>query len=178
MIIYHGTDEESAKNIINSGIDLSLCSEIADFGQGFYTTIDKNFAIKCANRASKRTDNNPALVVIDYCSDSVRGVKYFGKPSVEWLQFIVNNRAYNTDKTYLDVVGTCKDHNADARHHVVQGLTADGNIVDFVEYCIINKEKVQEEDISNIFSKNYPEQISFHTEKSLKHIKVKSIEFL
>jgi hypothetical protein len=38
LTVYHGTDDGSAQNIRNNGIDLSYCRSLADFGRGFYTT--------------------------------------------------------------------------------------------------------------------------------------------
>ena len=48
MKLYHGTNATSAYSIFNDGIDLSKSMLYLDFGQGFYTTDDKNKAIKRA----------------------------------------------------------------------------------------------------------------------------------
>jgi uncharacterized protein DUF3990 len=38
LTLYHGTDYESAVQIMSGGVDLSRCSPLTDFGRGFYTT--------------------------------------------------------------------------------------------------------------------------------------------
>ena len=50
MILYHGTDEQSAKGIISQGVDLFAGSIHTDFGPGFYTTPDFDLAQKWAER--------------------------------------------------------------------------------------------------------------------------------
>lgn len=36
--LLHGTDDDSATHILTSGVDLTKCSPLTDFGCGFYTT--------------------------------------------------------------------------------------------------------------------------------------------
>lgn len=63
LILYHGTDDESAGKIIAYGIDLSLCSPLTDFGRGFYTTTNldqaKNWGVL---KAKKLRPRNPKTV--------------------------------------------------------------------------------------------------------------------
>ena len=58
LCLYHGTDEESALNIIRYGVDLSRCSPLRDFGQGFYTTTHleqaKSWGVVKATKVRKR----------------------------------------------------------------------------------------------------------------------------
>lgn len=41
---YHGTNESSALNICEHGIDFTKSKKELDFGRGFYMTDDKNVA--------------------------------------------------------------------------------------------------------------------------------------
>lgn len=63
LILYHGTDNESARRIIAAGVDLSLCSPLTDFGRGFYTTTNldqaKNWAVL---KAIKIRERNPKAI--------------------------------------------------------------------------------------------------------------------
>ncbi|MFL9610966.1 hypothetical protein ACKF11_12845 [Methylobacillus sp. Pita2] len=44
MLLYHGTDMESAENIINHGVDINKCTK-GYFGQGFYLATNVELAI-------------------------------------------------------------------------------------------------------------------------------------
>jgi hypothetical protein len=164
MYLYHGTNLRSAQNIIKHGISISKCSESTDFGQGFYTTESIQFAIKCALRKAKRTDDDAALLKYEIDASKLRGVKYFSKPTLEWCQFVINNRC---GYEYFRATGA-GIHNLDGKYEVVRGLTADGNVVDFAQYCLENLCIVQKIDIAEIYSKTYPEQFTFHSERSFK----------
>jgi Protein of unknown function (DUF3990) len=50
VVVYHGTDEISARNIQNNGIQLALCRPAADFGRGFYVTSNLHQAEQWANQ--------------------------------------------------------------------------------------------------------------------------------
>lgn len=52
ILLYHGTDLNSANSIRLTGVDLTRCRSLADFGKGFYTTTNllqaKNWAkLRC-----------------------------------------------------------------------------------------------------------------------------------
>jgi Protein of unknown function (DUF3990) len=55
LVVYHGTDDVSAANImapappLNHGIQLAYCRPLADFGQAFYTTTYFHQAANWAN---------------------------------------------------------------------------------------------------------------------------------
>ena len=164
MVLYHGTDSESAKDILQNGIRVKEGNESTDFGQGFYTTESLKFAIKSANRASKRTDNPPALLQFDFDSNKARGIKFFRASTKEWAQFIVNNRCG------LEYVAATKtgEHNLDGKFEIVQGRIADGNVVDFAQDCLEKTSVVTDEDAKMIYSESYPEQITFHSQRSIR----------
>lgn len=167
MILFHGTDIKSANNILDEGIRIEEGNDATDFGQGFYTTQDRGFAIKCAIRASKRTDLPPALISFEFEEMFAHKIKVFQGASVEWAQFIVNNRCG------LEYVAKTKAgaHNLDGKYEVVRGLVADGNIVDFAQSCLEEMAVVVEDDIGLIYSDRYPEQISFHSKESCSLLK-------
>ena len=162
MNLHHGTNLVSAQNIIRQGIDLSKCSESTDFGKGFYTTESVYFARKCANRKAKRADDKAALLKFEVNASKFRGIKYFPTPTIEWCQFVVNNRCgyeyYHSTMTGI--------HNLDGKFEVVRGLIADGNVVEFAQYCLEHEYVVCNSDISEIYSSTYPEQYTFHSERS------------
>ena len=51
---YHGTNESSAHNICEHGIDFTKSKKELDFGRGFYMTDDKNVAKKRAQTQTKK----------------------------------------------------------------------------------------------------------------------------
>ena len=57
--LYHGCDDEAAVAIFKTGVDLSKCKLLADFGQGFYTTTNLIQAKSWANRRCKATSVAP-----------------------------------------------------------------------------------------------------------------------
>ena len=90
LYLYHGTDEESALNIIHFGVDLSRCSALRDFGQGFYTTTHleqaKNWGITKATRLRKRGRKSVGCVLeLQVSRDWLGGLDtlVFLRPAVE-----------------------------------------------------------------------------------------------
>lgn len=73
MVLYHGTDDKSANNIVKNGIDLYSGSLHTDFGPGFYTTPD----IKLAEIWAKRKGIFSRGAVVSYVIDE----EYLGKVS-------------------------------------------------------------------------------------------------
>ena len=51
---YHGTNESSAHNICEHGIDFTKSKKELDFGRGFYMTDDKQVAKKRAQTQTKK----------------------------------------------------------------------------------------------------------------------------
>lgn len=50
LVVYHGTDENSALHIARNGISLAACRPLADFGRGFYVTSSLHQAQQWANQ--------------------------------------------------------------------------------------------------------------------------------
>ena len=73
-ILYHGTDLESAKEICGGNIDVKKGSSHTDFGQGFYTTDDKDRAIRWAYRKAKVRKSKPALITLYFDEGSAHPI--------------------------------------------------------------------------------------------------------
>jgi hypothetical protein len=80
LVLYHGCDDVSAQAIslpsppYNHSINLTYCSPLTDFGQGFYTTTNlhqaKNWAnLRCQRLRSAIPPNNVSAVVLEFNVD-------------------------------------------------------------------------------------------------------------
>jgi hypothetical protein len=54
LVLYHGTDDASAKSILAEGVKLRFCNALTDFGRGFYTTTNLAQAWDWAALRAKR----------------------------------------------------------------------------------------------------------------------------
>ena len=168
MILYHGTDSDSASDIKENGIDLTRGKVRADFGKGFYLTPDKTNAIIWARRKSIYT--TPYIVSVDFDLDAARRngwVKEFQGCSIEWAQFVINNR---NREAYIEKMAL-NDNNLDGRYPVVIGQIADGNIGEVSARLREQLSPVTETELKAITEAIYPLQISLHTEYVLPLIK-------
>lgn len=174
MILYHGTDAGSARDIDVHGINLLAGEPKTDFGQGFYTTIDFNTA---AERAlHKAIFEDPCVVCVDFDNKMAETLvfKRFLKPDYQWAQFIINNR---NGIIYAEHMKYNK-HNLDARYDIVSGQIADGNIMRIARILNREKREVGTEDLKLMLARKFPFQYSFHTEESLACIKDISVQNL
>lgn len=182
MKVYHGTIDRYAANIQRYGIDLYHSKLYLDFGKGFYTTSNYDFAMNTAkykafrnNSYSKNTPARPSIIVFEYCESSAAALKTmsFPEPSVEWCKFVIANRLSN-DQIRLNL-----HHNFDAKYDIVSGVTADGasgvleNLVVDVQSGIISIENIDFTLIAPACSSDWGDQISFHTPKSFTCIQYK-----
>lgn len=189
MIVYHGTDIESACNIINNGIDLSCGDKSVDNGQGFYTTPSYDFALKRAKNTAKTASMfngrlvQPAVIELEIDLDNAMisydvNVKSFNGCTDDWKQFIVFNRLGKKflKKWKID----SKNHNLDAKYDIVIDETADSHIADIVSSMryaksIDNlKENISKVDKSN--KEYWDKQISLHTLAALNFVKSMKIK--
>ncbi len=85
-IIYHGTILRSAKDIAENGVNLTIGRKNLDFGQGFYTTEDKEQAIEWAKRKAFNKDI-PAVVCLQAEFNHLN-VKNFLLQDAEWQKAI------------------------------------------------------------------------------------------
>lgn len=69
IILYHGTDWESALDILNHGIDITklryLQQAVTQLGEGFYTTNDIDTAWYFASTAPGSIDKNYTVIEIE-----------------------------------------------------------------------------------------------------------------
>jgi hypothetical protein len=91
MILYHGSD------IAIDKIDLSKCNPNKDFGQGFYLTDLKQQAQDMAIRRTRMTGQGaPTISMFEFdeavLKENTLNIKVFPSVSVEWAQFVLNNR--------------------------------------------------------------------------------------
>lgn len=112
-VLYHGSNVE-----INE-IDLGKCRPGKDFGKGFYLNPNYEQARGMAEKAVRIMMEGAAVVnafqfdetVCDVFNESLN-VKVFDDYSIEWAEFIVNNRRNRTDKPihpYDIVIGPIAD---------------------------------------------------------------------
>lgn len=137
--------------------DLAHSRKYLDFGKGFYTTTNGEMAKRWATIKMEREYSNEGYVNFYENKEFPPEfkVKHFTSMDEEWLDFIINNR------------------NDLAFHHdydVVIGPTADLDVVKIIqdyEQGIENKKQT----LDKLKTKQVGTQISFHTERAVKHLK-------
>jgi len=157
MKLYHG----SRFGVENP--DLQKCRSATDFGHGFYTTTSFKQAEQWAKIKQRRAKSKTAVVsVFDFdetlLHSSSYKVRHFEKATQEWLEFVIGNRRGTSTHNYDFVMGPVAN---DALYATIllyeQGvLTANAAIEQLKTHILFD-------------------QLSFHTEKALKHLKFKEI---
>lgn len=178
ILLYHGTIDKYADDIIQNGILLKKSKRHLDFGPGFYTTPDKDFAIVTAKRRMKRynifRENKVDWVewrVLEFECDedelnSLRR-KLFVEANEEWARFILANRCSNTS------IHSSFDNNINGKYDIVCGPTADGtngSLTPIVKAIDLGKLRIEDADYSSFAPSTHgawDDQFSFHTAKSL-----------
>ena len=152
MILYHGT------NIQFETIDLSKCRPHKDFGKGFYLTSIESQAIDMAQRRCNFGETGFPIVQKyewDEKTDDMQ-VLVFEDISVEWAEFIVNNRDRNNTESH--------------RYDLVVGPIADDGVVyqinRYLQNIITLNDLVRE-----LKYKKLNNQYCFCTEKAISHLK-------
>lgn len=173
MIVYHGTMDRYAEDIQHNGILLTKSKEFLNFGKGFYTTPDFNFAFNTACLKANRNNEhggvyaNPAILKFEF-NEKVDGIirKSFDGYNNEWKRFVLHNRL---GVKYIEQYNL-KGHNIDCKYDIVCGETADGDI----SSLILNIKRGNVEINNQIYElidikrpKIWGTQVSFHTSKSL-----------
>jgi len=117
MLLYHGSNVEVQKP------DPAIGRERLDFGPGFYTTTMPEQAEAWARRKAYEFDQAIGVVSVYQfdASDDLHTLS-FDKYSVEWLEFVVENRRTGITKTHL--------------YDVVSGGIADDRVIDTINYYI------------------------------------------
>ena len=175
IILYHGTLDTYANDILKNGISLKKSKPFLDFGPGFYTTPNIDFARNTAKFRAKRYNlfnRNHKMgwkIVEIVCDDDEFykiNLKYFNSPNMEWGMFVLANRCENEE------VHNAYDNNIMRTYDIVSGPTADGTgtlapMIAGVSDGTILLENIDYTQIAPSTNKVWGSQISFHTLKSL-----------
>lgn len=103
MKLYHGT------NVSFNSIMLSKCRPCKDFGRGFYLTDIKSQAEEMAHRRTMISRGGTPVVLEfsfddNLLNDEKMNVLHFHEPSVEWAEFILENRMIKDFQHNYDIV--------------------------------------------------------------------------
>ncbi|MCT4662850.1 MAG: DUF3990 domain-containing protein [Tissierellales bacterium] len=147
MWLYHGSDVIVKKpRIIES-------NRLLDFGTGFYTTTNKNQAIRWSQKVMARNNSESSyLSVYKFQAEKEIKIKKFEKPDKEWLDFITANR----NGTYME-----------EEYDIIWGPVADDNVyltVKLFETGVLSKEEA----LKRLKVEKLFDQVLFHSEKALK----------
>lgn len=172
MILYHGTTEEAAEDILLNGVNFEMSNIHTDFGRGFYLTSDLTAASRMAiRRSANRQWVRPAVLSFDYDLDEARMVcsfKDFDHANLEWARFVVNNRC---GMKYV-FRSEFKDNNIGPSYDIVHGEIADGNIVELTRRLRSDFREINEMDLQRILGTyRIGDQYSLHTKIALQYIK-------
>lgn len=175
-ICYHGTVDIKGLMIRNNGINLSIPFPGSDFGQGFYLTNNRSqveeWARAKAEDANERNSGFTAKpVVLRYEIDIGRMQKLdgrlFSEPTIEWSQFILENR-YQA-KPYYDL-----------GYDYAIGPVADGRMRSLMQLYRRNK-LTDAEFMNEIRPEGQMEnftQLSVHSLKAVNSLILKEVEYL
>jgi hypothetical protein len=150
MIVYHG----SAVIVKTPKILQSV--RMLDFGSGFYTTTNREQAVRWAQRVAARR-NTAEQFITAYEFDLSEAEKElvilrFGEPDETWLNFVCANRSGRAPA---------------GSHDMVFGPVADDTVytvVQFYENGVYDKEEA----IKRLKVEKLFDQVLFHTEKALR----------
>ena len=160
MIIYHGS------NIAVEKPEIMQSVRLLDFGAGFYTTTNREQAVRWAERVSARS-NTEMQVISKYEFDNISVEKeltvlHFSEPNAEWLDFVCANR-----------LGKIHSHSYD----IVFGPVANDTVYSVVQLyetgIYDSNEAIRRLKVEKLYN-----QILFHTKKSLKFCKYISFEII
>ncbi|WP_455635554.1 DUF3990 domain-containing protein [Parabacteroides sp.] len=152
MIIYHGSTQ-----IIDQP-KLIPTDRFLDFGRGFYTTTNREQAIRWAIIKRKRTNSPSAYINLYEVDDDIFNDKdllnlQFPEANREWLEFITGNRRGKPLHKYDLVKGPV------ANDTIYQTLV----LYEAGAYTV-------EETIIRLKAHRLFDQIAFHTKKALKRL--------
>lgn len=92
LTLYHGS------NVSIEEIDLSRSRRGKDFGRGFYLNPDKSQTMEMAMRTARRMmEGEPVINAYEFDEELLKdksplSVKVFPEYSIEWAEFVLNNR--------------------------------------------------------------------------------------
>lgn len=150
MKIYHGSD------VVVKNPEILQSNRLLDFGVGFYTTSNKEQAVRWAEKVGLRNNTGKKFLSIynfdtEKAKQELKIIK-FEYADEEWLDFITTNR---------------RGKKIEQEYDIVIGPVADDNVyltVKLFETGVLDKEEALKRlKIEKLFN-----QILFHTDKSLK----------
>lgn len=162
MKLYHGS------TVIIDMLDLDILNYRTDFGKGFYTTTDIEQAKRWTKVKKERLKNEKKVSdieqyvnVYEYIENDNLNILNFEEATEEWLKFVFKNR--QSDELIH-------------QYDIVIGPVADDNLYQ----VLVNYENGvydMEETIKRLKTYVLSNQISFHTQESLKCLKyIETIE--
>jgi hypothetical protein len=165
MKLYHGSTQRIEQP------DLSKGRKYTDFGKGFYTTTNMEQAAKWATIKRGRIlryepeKKVKAIVSVFEINDTLLkdkkyNTKIFDKPTIEWLEFVIHNRNHDAENSFDMILGPVANDTVYAT-------------LDLYEQGTLTAEAT----IDRLKTHKIFDQLSFHTETSLKEIRfVEAIE--
>lgn len=151
MTLYHGTD------CLFEHIDLNKSIGKRDFGTGFYTTTISSQAESWARtRKLKNNSNNSYVYVFEVdLNENELKIKKFDDISVEWLDTVRDNRKFGGIQHDFDVM--------------IGPVANDNTMLTVTRY--VHGTYTADEALKRLEYANVNDQVSFHTQKSLKSIR-------
>ena len=143
MILYHGS------NVAIEEIDLSLSKPYKVFGKGFYLTDIESQADEMASRRVRLSGyGTPIVTRYEFdetlLNDYTMKILFFPKVSIEWAQFVLDNRDLNHkgfSHSYDIVVGPVADDTVafQLRRYLLGGISLE-KLVSELEYKGLNRQ--------------------------------------
>lgn len=172
-IVYHGT-LDLYKESLENGINLSHSKNNLDFGKGFYTTSNYKQAVKFALKRAEFSGNKPLIISYEINKEIMyqfaSNCLFFNYTDEKWYEFVFNNRVKNGN-----IIS--EFHNKNCMYDIVYGSVADGAIGLLTRKARDNQVDFQEFVKSVKPYDNY-NQLSFHTNNSLKALMLSNIEII
>ncbi|MCL2325046.1 MAG: DUF3990 domain-containing protein [Proteobacteria bacterium] len=143
---------------------MKKCRPYKDFGRGFYLTTIESQAQRMAKRTCRMYSGVPVVTTFSFDLNAYEYrqlfVKRFDAPTIEWAQFVLNNR----NRHFVDI-----DHihcNHDNKYDVVVGPVANDDIA--VLFRTYTKGFIDDTSLVNgMMFRKLNDQYSFHTERSI-----------
>jgi hypothetical protein len=151
MLLYHGSTQIVEKPEI-------LKSDFGkDFGFGFYTTNLREQAERWAMRKARILNQSPILNIYHFdqsIATKQLSIKTFESPTLEWLEFVIENRTMSQSDPVFDMV---------------IGAIANDNVGETVLY-VMNGIMRKEDALERLKFQKINQQTVFNSDKSLKYL--------
>lgn len=179
MLVYHGTDSISARNILENGIDLTRGNKSVDNAKGFYTTPNRTFAMQRARTAAVRvsgfhTDEvvEPVVLEIELDMDAAASlrVQEFKGCTYAWKEFVFYNRLGWGFLRKWQIES--ENHDLDKKYDIVIDETADAGVNDLISDSRYRNDisdfKLVINQIEKSHRPDWDKQISLHTKRAVR----------